>query len=85
MLALARDIGKQSAHALVYELSQAATSEQGDLRAYLLNNLEVRRHLSADQLERIFDPGSYLGTASRLTHEVVASAERWLASREQRS
>lgn len=85
MLALARDIGKQSAHALVYELSQAATSEQGDLRAYLLNSSEVRRHLSVDQLERIFDPGSYLGTASRLTHEVVASAERWLASREQRS
>lgn len=85
MLTLAKDIGKQSAHALVYELSQAATSERGELRAYLLSSSDVRRHLSADELERIFDPGSYLGTASRLTHEVIAGAERWLDSREQRS
>jgi adenylosuccinate lyase len=84
MLALARGVGKQSAHALVYELSQAATSEGGELRAYLLNSSEVRQHLSAEELERIFDPGSYLGTASRLTHEVIATAERWLGSREQR-
>jgi adenylosuccinate lyase len=84
MLALARGVGKQSAHALVYELTQAATSEGGELRAYLLNSSEVRRHLSAEELERIFDPGSYLGTASRLTHEVIATAEHWLGSREQR-
>lgn len=81
MLALAKHVGKQSAHALVYDLSQAATSTGGDLRASVSRDCEVQRHLRGEDIERIFDPARYLGAAARLTREVVERAEDWLGHR----
>ncbi|MDP8929495.1 MAG: adenylosuccinate lyase family protein [Actinomycetota bacterium] len=76
MLALARHIGKQSAYAVVYELSQAAQDHGGSLRTAVARSPEVRAHLDPDELERIFDPGSQLGEAPALVDEVIAQLDR---------
>lgn len=78
MLALARHIGRQSAHALVYEVSQKAQSEGRSLRESMADSAEVTAHLKPEELDGIFDPTGYLGSAGEVVDGVVAAAERWL-------
>ncbi len=79
MLALARKIGKQSAHALVYEVSQRAQENGGSLRASLLEHDTVNRSIDADALDYGLDPAHYLGESVELTDRTVEHARRWLA------
>lgn len=81
MLALGRRIGKQSAHALVYEVSHTAHDEGRSLRAALRERAEVVDCLPPDELEGVLDPSCYLGSAGRMVDEVVAHAERWVEGR----
>ncbi|MBW3609092.1 MAG: adenylosuccinate lyase family protein [Actinobacteria bacterium] len=81
MLALGRHIGKQSAHAQVYELCQDATSRGLSLQEYLRNAPAVRRHLGEDELAQIFEPTAYVGSAPQLAIEMADRAEEWVASR----
>jgi adenylosuccinate lyase len=81
MFALAGRIGKQSAHTLVYEVSQHAQSHGGSLRAALLAHPEVASWLGADELDRLLDPARYLGDAGDLVDRSVQRARHWLAGR----
>ena len=81
MLALARRLGKQSAHAVVYRLSQDAQSRGQALRESLATAPEIAGHLSADDLTRLFDPAQYLGVAPELVDATVAAVEAWLRRR----
>ena len=78
MLALARHIGKQNAHGLVYELSQAATSAGRSLREALAGAAEVSTHLTADDMAAIFDPTRHLGWAPTRVDNTLAAAATWL-------
>ncbi|HEX2046135.1 MAG TPA: adenylosuccinate lyase family protein [Acidimicrobiales bacterium] len=75
MLTLAARMGKQNAHALVYELSQAAQSEGRSLKE------AVGAHLAPEEVEAVFDPGRYLGSSGELVDGAVAAAEAWLGRR----
>ena len=79
MLALARHVGRQTAHALVYEVSQRAQSQGRSLRESLSESREVTSHLKPDELDAIFDPNRHLGSAGEMVDRVVARAEGWLA------
>ena len=83
MLALARRLGKQSAHAVVYRLSQDAQSKGHALRETLATAPEVAEHLSADELTAVFDPAQYLGVAPEMVDATVAAVEAWLDRRRQ--
>ena len=81
MLALGHQIGKQSAHACVYELCQDATSRGLPLREHLRAAPVVRRHLSEDELALIFEPSRYVGSAPALAARTAVRAEGWLLAR----
>lgn len=81
MLALGHHVGKQSAHAQVYELCQDATSQGLPLLGYLRSAPTVRRHLGEDELAAIFDPTAYVGNAPQLAVQIADRAAGWLASR----
>lgn len=81
MLALGDHVGKQSAHACVYELCQDATSRGLGLSDHLRSAPSVRRHLSDDELALIFEPTRYVGSAPELAARTAERAQRWLASR----
>lgn len=81
MLALGRHVGKQTAHELVYELSQAARRDGVSLLD-LVRTHEVGRLLTDEELTRIFDPVQYLGEAQHLTRHVVLRAREWLCPTE---
>jgi len=80
MLALGKHIGKQSAHEVVYELSQAARRDGVSIQG-LLRDHSAGALLTDDELARIFDPARYLGQSSQLTKRVVAQARSWLDGR----
>jgi adenylosuccinate lyase/3-carboxy-cis,cis-muconate cycloisomerase len=82
MLALGRHLGKQSAHAHVYELCQGAITRGLPLREHLPSSPSVREHLSDEELRQIFEPTGYVGSAPVLAAATAERAERWLASRE---
>lgn len=78
MLALARSVGKHSAHELVYELSQASQRDGGSLRTALASRPDITGKLGDGELEAVLDPARYLGEAGQLVDRVLADARRWL-------
>jgi adenylosuccinate lyase len=78
MLALAEKVGKQSAHALVYETSMRAQQTGQTLKAALLENADIRKHFSAEAIDALFDYRRHVGLCPELADRVVrlAQAER---------
>ena len=81
MLTLAAHMGKQRAHGLVYELSQAAKTDGRSLKEAVGGAPEVSVHMGRDEVDAIFDPGRYLGSAGELVDGAVAAAQKWLTRR----
>ncbi|MDP8971467.1 MAG: adenylosuccinate lyase family protein [Actinomycetota bacterium] len=81
MLALARRVGKQSAHGLVYELSQAAQTNGVSLRTSLASRPDITGRLGDGELEAILDPARHVGEAGAMVDRVLADARRWLRAR----
>ncbi|NLU68942.1 adenylosuccinate lyase family protein [Streptomyces sp. HNM0574] len=77
MLALSGSLGRQSAHTLVYRLSQQARSEGAGLRATLLADPAVSAVLTPDDLDGLLDPGRYVGESRELTDRALARARAW--------
>jgi 3-carboxy-cis,cis-muconate cycloisomerase len=76
MLALGATIGRMAAHKLVEHASQQAAASGRHLREVLGSDAEVGQHLSADALDKLFDPANYRGEAGAFVDRVLASYER---------
>ncbi len=81
MLALARNVGRQTAHALVYEMSQKAQTEGRSLRESTADSPEITAHLTPEEVDAVFDPARHLGSAGAMVDGVVARAEQWVGRR----
>lgn len=79
MLALGERIGKQTAHAQLYELCQSAKSDGRTLREQLATSQVVQQHLSEEDLDRIFDPRRHVGASSELVDRVLQRVGEGLA------
>jgi len=76
MLALARKIGKQTAHDLVYKISKTAYKENRSLKSCLVNNEKVMKHLSINEIEAIFDYKNQLGLCPEFVDRVVKLSQK---------
>jgi 3-carboxy-cis,cis-muconate cycloisomerase len=76
MLALGATIGRMAAHKLVEQASLQAAASGRHLREVLGSDAEVGRHLTADALDKLFDPANYRGEASAFVDRVLGSYER---------
>jgi len=72
MLALARKVGKQTAHTIVYETAMAAFEAGRPLKEALLEEPRVREHLSAEELEELFDYRKQVGLCPQFVDRAVA-------------
>lgn len=61
-VALAAHVGRERAHDLVQQASQRAVGGGRHLREILQEDAEIRQHLNASDIERLMDPGDYLGS-----------------------
>ncbi len=72
-MALAVSMGRSEAHGLVEAASHRAIAERRHLLAVLQEDAVVVQHLGAEQLERLFDPLGYTGTAQAMIDRVLSS------------
>ena len=72
MLALAERIGKQSAHTLVYETAMNAHTASRGLKEAILGNPQICAHLSAKEIETLFDYRQQTGHCGAMVDQVLA-------------
>ncbi len=72
-IALGGKIGRLPAHHLVEGACRRAAGEQRHLRDVLGEDPEVRKHLSAGDLERLLDPANYVGLAETMVERALAA------------
>jgi 3-carboxy-cis,cis-muconate cycloisomerase len=72
-IALAGKIGKQDAHKLVEEAAKKATTEKRDLREILRQDKRVTAQLSAAEIARLFEAGSYTGVAAEFIDRLLGA------------
>ena len=70
MLALAKHVGKQTAHTLVYETSMEAHEAGRPLKDAILENDAIRAHLSAEEIEALFDYRQAVGLCREFVDRV---------------
>jgi len=75
MLALAKHVGKQTAHTLIYDTAMQAYAAGRSLLEAVLENEAVRSHLSAAQIEALFDYRQAVGLCPQFVDRVVRLAK----------
>ncbi|QII83085.1 adenylosuccinate lyase [Jeotgalibaca arthritidis] len=80
MFALAKEMGKQTAHHLVYELSMEAFESEQKFSDILLKNKAVLAVLSADEIQQALDPEQYLGSAPQKVDQILQKYEAYQAT-----
>ncbi len=73
--ALAEKIGRTEAHALVRLLSLQASQEKRPFKEVLLKDLQMKTFLSGIEIERLFIPLTYQGSAQTFIDRLVVSSQ----------
>jgi 3-carboxy-cis,cis-muconate cycloisomerase len=85
MMALSGQIGRSAAQQLVERASRTASAQKRHLRSVLAEDPQVNANLSGTDLDRLFDPGSYLGVAQTLIDRVLAATSLTSSAGEERT
>ena len=72
MLRLAKIVGKQSAHTLVYDITMQAQATSLNFKQVLLNSAEIGILLSSDEIEALFDLEQSAGVCVQMVEQVIA-------------
>jgi 3-carboxy-cis,cis-muconate cycloisomerase len=72
--ALAEKLGRIEAHRLVQELSQQAAKEKRPLKELVLSNMRVKGIMNSAEVERLFIPLTYQGSAQVFIDRLVMSS-----------
>lgn len=72
MLELAPQLGKQSAHALVYQVAMDAAERGQDFRTALRAEPRILAGLGAERIDGLFDPAASLGACGAMVDRVLA-------------
>ena len=79
--ALAEKVGRAEAHALIRELSQQAEKEKRPLKEVLLGDIRVKMQLTAAEIDKLFIPLTYQGSAQTFIDRLVVASQmrapRW--------
>jgi len=76
--ALAKHVGKAPAHHIVERASRRAAEAKRDFRDVLMEDADVRKHLSSEEITSLLDPRNYLGSAEKMADAVLAARTKAL-------
>ncbi|MQA91348.1 MAG: adenylosuccinate lyase family protein [Gemmatimonas sp.] len=79
MLELGRTIGRQRAHDVVFDATQAAASQGVSFVELLASDPRVAPHLNQDEIEAMLDPGIHTGLSASIAREQAEIARRLAA------
>jgi len=71
MLDLARHIGRQEAHDVIYDAAEAAISDGRQFADALAADPRVTQHLTNGQIAAMLDPAAYTGLSGELARQAV--------------
>ena len=75
-IALAKNIGRSLAHQLVEHAAHRALESGRPLRDLLLEDQQVRAHLSPAEIDALLDPKNYTGSAESMIQQVLADEKK---------
>ncbi|MCX7067635.1 MAG: adenylosuccinate lyase family protein [Methylococcales bacterium] len=75
MLNLAKIVGKQTAHTLVYDIAMQAQTSGLHFKQALLQNADVSAVLSPEAIEALFDLGQSAGACAQMVEQVITQRE----------
>lgn len=75
MLALAKRLGKQSAHSLVYELAMLAHSENQSFQQVLAGDSRINALLSNDELQQLCTLENCIGACPDMVDQLIATID----------
>ena len=71
MIGLAMQVGRQQAHDLIRKCAMNARKNGKHMEDVLLEDEEVSKHLTQDEIERLMNPENYIGVAVEQVERVV--------------
>ncbi|MGB8543278.1 MAG: 3-carboxy-cis,cis-muconate cycloisomerase [Candidatus Acidiferrales bacterium] len=74
--ALAEEIGRIPAHRILEKASKRAAENSQPFQSVLMEDAEVRQHLSADDIKRLLEPKNYTGSAEVMVDKVLAERQK---------
>jgi len=75
-IALAKHMGRSAAHQLVEHAAHRALESGRPLRDLLLEDQEVRAHLSPAEIDALLDPKNYTGSAASMIQQVLTDEKK---------
>ena len=75
MLNLAKIVGKQTAHTLVYDIAMQAQTSGLHFKHALLQNADVSAVLSPEAIEALFDLEQRAGACAQMVEQVITQRE----------
>jgi 3-carboxy-cis,cis-muconate cycloisomerase len=75
-IALAKHMGKLPAHHLIERAASRALESGRSLRDVLLEDKQVREHLSETEINKLLDPKNYTGSAESMIDQVLADHKK---------
>jgi 3-carboxy-cis,cis-muconate cycloisomerase len=75
-MALGAKLGRSAAHACVEDLCRRAIKNGRHLREEILQDAEIRAHLSVSEIDKLFDPRNYLGSAEAFVERVLSHRKK---------
>ncbi len=73
--ALAEKLGRAEAHELIAEITRDAAKQKRAFRDVLGEHDKIRTHINATELEKLFRPNHYQGSAQNFIDRLVASSQ----------
>lgn len=84
VVSMASHIGKSAAQALIEDASRQVRQSGKHLREILAQNLVVTERLSSSDLDRLFAPENYLGSAEEWVNRVIDDARKPITTTDRR-
>jgi len=75
-VALGEKIGRMPALKLVEKASKRASENSQPFQDVLMEDAEVRKHLSAQDIQRLLEPRNYTGSAEAMVEQVLSERKR---------
>ncbi len=72
-----RGMGRQTAYAMVRKCALEANANDISLKDVVLQQNEINDYLTPDEVEKIMDPHTYLGSSVQMVENVLKESERW--------
>jgi adenylosuccinate lyase len=72
-----RGAGRQTAYALVRSCALKANQQNVGLEEIILTQNDIMQYLSTEEIHKIMDPHTYLGSAVKIVDMVLEESKMW--------